>query len=77
MQFHEKFYDLIEFTSFFAWTFLNFVARCVLLDHFTCIKLAVVINFDAPSVTSFHNATFLSGIFQSLSLPSRLPDKKN
>ena len=29
MQFHEKnFIDLFDFTSFFAWTFLNFLSRC-------------------------------------------------
>ena len=28
MQFHEKiFFDLFDFTSFFAWTFFNFLAR--------------------------------------------------
>ena len=42
----------------------------------TWMKLAVVINFEAPS-TSFHNATFLSGIFHNLNFPSKLPDKKN
>ena len=25
----KKFFDLIDFTSFFAWTFLDFLARCV------------------------------------------------
>ena len=30
MQFHVKnFFDIFDFTSFFAWTFLNFLARCV------------------------------------------------
>ena len=30
MQFHEKkFLDLFDFTSFFAWTFLNYLAHCV------------------------------------------------
>ena len=29
MQFHEKNSDLLDFTSFFAWTFLNFLARSV------------------------------------------------
>ena len=28
MQFHEIFFLFIDFTSFFAWTFLNFLARC-------------------------------------------------
>ena len=29
MQFHEKlFFDLLDFMSFFAWTFSNFLARC-------------------------------------------------
>ena len=27
MQFHEKKIDLYDFTSFFAWTFLNFLAH--------------------------------------------------
>ena len=31
MQFHEKKkMDLLDFTSFFAWTFLNFLACCAL-----------------------------------------------
>ena len=29
MQFHEKKMDLFDFTSFLAWPFLNFLARCV------------------------------------------------
>ena len=30
MQFHAKnFFDIFDFTIFFAWTFLNFLARCV------------------------------------------------
>ena len=34
MQFHEKlFFDLFDFTSFFAWTFLNFLARCELAGN--------------------------------------------
>ena len=28
MQFHEKKFDLFDFTSFFALAFLNFLARC-------------------------------------------------
>ena len=28
MQFHGKKFNLFVFTSFFAWTFLNFLARC-------------------------------------------------
>ena len=28
MQFYEKQIDLFDITSFFAWTFLNFLARC-------------------------------------------------
>ena len=28
--FTKKIFDLFDFTSFFAWTFLNFLARCVL-----------------------------------------------
>ena len=28
MQFHEKKIELFDFTSFFGWTFLNFLARC-------------------------------------------------
>ena len=31
MQFHEDFFDLFDFTSFFAWTFWNFLPRCVYL----------------------------------------------
>ena len=30
MQFHEKKIDLFDFTSFFASTFLNFLAHCVI-----------------------------------------------
>ena len=26
----KKFFDLFDFTSFFAWTFLNFLARCAM-----------------------------------------------
>ena len=33
MQFHEKKNDLFDFTSFFAWTFLNFLARCTNSDE--------------------------------------------
>ena len=33
MQFHEKIiFDLFDFTSFFAWTFLIFLARCGTVD---------------------------------------------
>ena len=28
MQFHENIFDLFDFTNFFAWTVLNFLARC-------------------------------------------------
>ena len=31
MQFHEEIFDLFDFTSFFAWTFLNFLAFCELV----------------------------------------------
>ena len=32
MQFHEKnLFELFDFTSFFVWTFSNFLARCLLL----------------------------------------------
>ena len=35
MQFHGNlFIYLFDFTSFFAWTFLNFLARCVFFGHF-------------------------------------------
>ena len=41
----KKFFDLFDFTSFFAWTFLNFLARCdgcttlqALLWHISKIK---------------------------------------
>ena len=34
MQFHEKKIDLFDFTSFFlAWTFLNFLACCVVFQN--------------------------------------------
>ena len=33
MQSYEKKNDLLDFTSFFAWTFLNFLARCVPSDE--------------------------------------------
>ena len=36
MQFHEFFFDLFDFTIFFAWTLLNFLARCV--DHVALMK---------------------------------------
>merc|ERR1719341_2313370 len=39
-------------------------------------KLAAVMSFVGPS-TSFHSATFLSGMFQSRILPSREPEMKN
>jgi len=32
MQFHEKKNDLFDFTSIFAWTFLNFLAHCALVS---------------------------------------------
>ena len=40
MQFHEI--DLFDFTSFFLWTFLNFLARCagqrkILMVNVTCL----------------------------------------
>ena len=44
--------------------------------HFTCMKLAAVMSLDCPSI-SFHSVTFLSGMFQSLNLPSREALKKN
>ena len=31
MQLHDK--NFFDFTSFFAWTFLNFLAHCVWDDH--------------------------------------------
>ena len=34
MQFHEKKLDLFDFTNFLAWTFLNFLARCVFFITF-------------------------------------------
>ena len=30
IQFHEKKIDLFDFMSFFAWTFLNFLAHCAM-----------------------------------------------
>ena len=33
VQFHEKIiFDLFDFASFFAWTFLNFLAHCVIVN---------------------------------------------
>ena len=34
MQFHEKKIDLFDFTSFVAWTFLNFLARCAFIEKY-------------------------------------------
>ena len=49
MQFHEKKLDLIDFTSFFAWTFFNFLAHCENLNssifNFTKKKILVFIYF--------------------------------
>ena len=32
IQFHEKKFDLFDVTSFFVWTFLNFLSSCVLFE---------------------------------------------
>ena len=45
-------------------------------EKLTCMKFAAVIRFVLPS-TSFQHATFFSGMFHNLSLPSRLPERKN
>ena len=36
--------DLLDFTSFFAWTFLNFLARCVIFDS-SCL-FSVIVESD-------------------------------
>ena len=40
----ENFFDLFDFTSFFAWTFLNFLARCVNLGEPSLPKVNCVKN---------------------------------
>ena len=36
MQFHEKKDFIFDFTSFFAWTILSFLARSAFLPHYCC-----------------------------------------
>ena len=56
MQFHEKNnFDLSGFTSFFAWTFLNFLARCapnrpIFFSLFILLNIGVVHD---PSLQMF------------------------
>ena len=39
MQFHEKkIFDLFDFTSFFAWTFLNFLAHYATSKHGSVLR---------------------------------------
>ena len=49
MQFHEK-KDLFDFTSFFAWAFLNFLAHCA---TYKLHLLSLVIYDDEPFITHF------------------------
>ena len=52
MQFYKKFLDIFDFMSFFAWTFLNFLARCVIADLFTCMAMTMYILFGVPFIGS-------------------------
>ena len=45
MQFHEKIFDLFDFTSYFAWTFFNFLTRCAMV-HFQIMKNSFKIIFS-------------------------------
>ena len=42
MQFHEKKLDLFDLTSFFAWTFFNFLAHCETLRRSTQTRVAFI-----------------------------------
>ena len=46
MQFHEIYFvDLFYFTSFFAWTFLNFLARCGAWMHWENFEKSILFCF--------------------------------
>ena len=50
MQFHEKKkLDLFDLTSYFAWTFLNFLARCVLFVYFFQLFVYIITGQQDPN----------------------------
>ena len=48
MQFHENnFFDLFVFTSFFAWTFLNFLTHCITVRFQVSTRIRFVRSFSS------------------------------
>ena len=63
MQFHEKnFLILFDFTSFFAWTFLNFLARCVFFGMFYKDILLIFSTHAGVLAFSFAKISFAKKI---------------
>ena len=76
MQFHEKKLDLFDFTSFFAWIFLNFLSCCVLwpkIISFNCSKVRTYSTIDLETrqgylvLTDQPDSTFELGIIKFVS----------
>ena len=53
MQFHKKI-DLFNFTSFFAWTFLNFLACCEIASARSSITPIKYFAFPPPIVNTWN-----------------------
>ena len=68
MQFHAKKVDLFDLTSFFAWTFFSFLARCVsAISREKKIVCENIIFFVKSNIFNFHIPN--PGIFVCFAAP--------
>ena len=68
MQFRTKnFFDLFDFTSFFAWTILNFLAYCA-TSYFECVNIFFISFSELLTTCDYHSVGLRAVAYTELSV---------